>query len=122
MSFSARNVIAWVLQIVLALAFIKAGYDKFANLDRTVGFFSGMGLPGWMAHVIGGAEILGGIGLLIPATVRPAALGLVLVMAGALVMHATKIPGGIGGGGFALVLLVGLGVLLARRRPAPLAA
>ena len=119
MPASVRNVIAWGLQIVLAFFFIKAGYDKFANLDRTVGFFGGIGLPGWMVYVIGGAELLGGIGLLIPQTVRLAAIGLVLVMVGALVMHATAIPGGIGGGGLAAALLVGLVLVLLLRRRAP---
>lgn len=115
---SARPVIAWVLQLLLAVLFIKSGFDKLRHLEGTVQFFGGIGLPSWMAYVVGGAELLGGIGLLVPQTVRPAAIGLILLMVGALVMHATKIPGGIGGGGFALVLLVGLAAVLVLRRPA----
>ena len=48
---------------------------------------------------------------------RPAALGLVLVMLGALFMHATKIPGGLAGGGFAAAMLALLLVVLWLRRP-----
>ena len=117
-----RNVIAWVLQLILAVLFIKSGFDKLSHFDGTAKFFGGIGLPGWMAYVIGGAELLGGIGLLVPRTVRPAAIGLLLVMVGALVMHATKIPGGIGGGGFALALLVGLVAVLLLRWPGRLLA
>lgn len=43
-----------------------------------------------MAYVVAGAELLDGIGLLIPRFVR---------------MHATKIPGGLAGGVPAIVLL-----------------
>ena len=118
MSLSARNVIAWILQILLAILFIKSGFGKLSNLPGTMKFFNGMGLPGWMAYVIGGAELLGGIGLLIPQTVRAAAMGLILVMIGALVMHTTKIPGGIGGVAFAGALLLGLLIVLWLRWPA----
>ncbi|WP_426061716.1 DoxX family protein [Hymenobacter sp. B1770] len=117
MSTSVRNVIAWILQIILAILFIKSGFDKLSNLPQTVGFFGSMGLPGWMAYLVGGGELLGGIGLLIPQTVRLAASGLIIIMIGALVMHATKIPGGLAGGAFAGALLLGLIIVLLLRRP-----
>ena len=75
------------------------------------------GLPGFLAYVVAGAEVLGGIGLLIPRFVRPAALGLMIIMIGAVVMHATKIPGGLGGGVPAIVLLVLLAVVFWLRKP-----
>lgn len=114
-----RDIVAWVLQGLLAIVFIKSGYSKLTNLAGTTQMFSGMGLPGWMGGFIGGAEILGAIGLLVPRTVRLATLGLILIMVGALVMHATKIPGGIGGGAFAAALLGLLVVVLVLRRSGP---
>lgn len=119
MSASARNIVAWVLQVLLGLAFIASGVKKFTDLPGTVGMFSSMGLPGALAYVIASAEVLGGVGLLIPRFVRPAALGLVIVMIGAVVMHATKIPGGLAKGVPAIVLLVLLVVVLLLRRPVP---
>ena len=80
--------------------------------------FGGLGLPAVLGTVVGAAELLGGIGLLIPRTVRPAAIGLIIIMIGALVMHATKIPGGIAGGVFAGALLLSLIVVALLRRPA----
>lgn len=118
MSPSVRNIIAWILQVILAILFIKAGFDKLSNLDGTTKMFVGLGLPSVLAVVVGGAELLGGIGLLIPRTVRPAAIGLIIIMIGAVVMHATKIPGGIAGGAFAGALLLALVVVLLLRRPA----
>lgn len=88
------------------------------HLDSTMGIFGSLGLPGWFGGFIGGAELLGGIGLLIPRLVRPAALGLIVIMLGAVFMHATKIPGGLDNGVPALVSLALLVVLLAlRSRP-----
>ena len=122
MSPSVRNIIAWILQALLAAAFIFSGFNKLKELDGTMKMFGSMGMPEWFGALIGGAELLGGIGLLIPRTVRLAALGLIVIMAGAVFMHATKIPGGIAKGMPALVLLVLLVVVYLLRRPtAPLA-
>ena len=122
MSPSVRHVIAWVLQAALALLFIKAGFDKLSNLDGTMKMFGSMGLPGWFTYLIGGAELLGGIGLLVPRTVRMAAQGLLVIMAGTVIMHATVLPGGMAKGGPALVFLLLLVALFRLRRPVPLVA
>ncbi|GAB3295039.1 DoxX family protein [Hymenobacter humi] len=118
MSPSVRNIIAWILQVLIALAFINAGFQKLSHAPETVTMFMGLGLPRWSAYLVGAAELLGGLGLLWPRTVRLAAAGLIVIMLGAIVLHATKIPGGIGGGAFAIALLVGLLVILALRWPA----
>jgi putative oxidoreductase len=119
MSPSVRNIIAWILQALLAAMFIFGGAQKLMHLDDTMKMFGGLGLPGWFGGFIGLAELLGGIGLLVPRTVRPAALGLLIIMIGAVFMHATKIPGGIAKGMPALVAVVLLAVVLVlRSRPA----
>lgn len=123
MSPSVRNIIAWILQVLLAGMFIFSGFNKLKELDGTMKMFGSMGMPEWFGALIGGAELLGGIGLLIPRTVRLAAVGLIIIMAGAVFMHATKIPGGIAKGVPALVLLVLLVVVYLLRRPStPLSA
>ncbi|WP_375417173.1 DoxX family protein [uncultured Hymenobacter sp.] len=122
MTSSARNIAAWVLQGLLGLAFIASGAKKFTDLSGTLTMFSSLGLPAILAYLIAGGEVLGGIGLLVPRFTRPAALGLAVIMIGALVMHATKIPGGLANGVPALVLLVLLGIVLWLRRPAPASA
>lgn len=117
MSPSVRNIIAWILQVLLAAAVIMSGFNKLSHGPDTVKMFGSMGFPGWFAYLIGGAELLGGAGLLVPRTVRPAALGLIIIMIGAVVLHATKIPGGIAKGAPALVLLVLLAVVFLLPRP-----
>ncbi|WP_223649224.1 DoxX family protein [Hymenobacter psoromatis] len=119
MTASTRNIIAWILQALLAFAFTASGINKFLHLPATTSMFEGLGMPAWFTHFIASAEVLGGIGLLVLRFVRPAALGLIFIMLGAVFMHATRIPGGIAKGVPALVLLVLLFVLLLLRRPTP---
>ncbi len=115
MSPSVRNAIAWILQVLLAAMFIFSGGHKLMDLPSTMKMFGGLDLLGWFAGLIGGAEVVGGIGLLVPRTVRLAALGLVIIMLGAVFMHTTKIPGGLAKGGPAIALLVLLLVVLLLR-------
>ena len=117
---AVRNVISWILQVLLGLAFIFSGGNKFLHLADTVGMFSKLGLPVVVTYLVAGGEVLGGIGLMVPRFVRPAAVGLIIIMIGAAFMHATKIPGGLLPNGLpALGLLLGLVVILLLRRPAP---
>jgi putative oxidoreductase len=116
---AARNIISWVLQVLIGLAFIFSGANKFLHLADTVGMFSKLGLPAALTYLVAGGEVLGGIGLLLPRFVRPAAAGLIIIMIGAAFMHATRIPGGLVPNGFpALGLLLGLIIILVLRRPA----
>ena len=115
MSPSARNIIAWILQALLAAMFIFSGGHKLLDLAGTASMFGSMGMPGWLGGFIGIAELLGGIGLLVPRTVRPAAMGLIIIMVGAVFMHATKIPGGLAKSGPAIVSLLLLVTVLALR-------
>ncbi len=117
---TARIIISWVLQVLIGLAFLFSGGNKFLHLDDTVGMFSKLGLPIAVAYLVAGGELLGGIGLLVPRFVRPAAAGLIIIMLGAAFMHATRIPGGLLPKGMAaLGLLLGLVLILLLRRPAP---
>lgn len=124
MSPSVRNAVAWILQALLAAAFIGFGGFGLLHAAENVPQMASMGLPGWFAYLISGAELLGGIGLLLlPRTVRPAALGLIVIMMGAVYLHATKIPGGLAKGVPAMVLLMLLLVVfMLRRRQAGLVA
>lgn len=117
---AARNIISWILQVLIGLAFIFSGGNKFLHLADTVGMFGKLGLPAVVAYLVAGGEVLGGIGLLVPRFVRPAAAGLIIIMLGAAFMHATRIPGGLLPNGLpALGLLLGLVIILLLRRPAP---
>lgn len=94
------SVVAWILQIVLALAFLGAGVTK---LVRPKPALVGAGMA-WVddfsdstVKTIGALEVLGAVGLVLPAVtgvatwlVPVAAIGLVLTMAGAVVVHVRR--------------------------------
>jgi uncharacterized membrane protein YphA (DoxX/SURF4 family) len=94
------NTILWIVQALLALLFLFAGSMK---LILPIEAMAGpVGLPGPFLRFIGVAEVLGGIGLILPwlLNIRPlltplAAAGLVIIMGGATVV--TVLGGAIAG-------------------------
>lgn len=82
-----KNIGAWVLQIVVAGLFMMMAVPKLMSSADTVANFERWGLPGKIYLVIGAFEMLGAIGLLIPKTTALAAVGLVMIMMGALYTH-----------------------------------
>ncbi len=61
-----RNVFAWVLSILLALAFLFAGLPKLLAVTAWIEKFSHWGYPRWSLPLIGLLEVGGAILLLIP--------------------------------------------------------
>lgn len=79
------NIVSWVLVVLLAAFFILASLGKLTG--AAVPMFEKWGYPAWFATFIGIAELLGGIGLLIPKTTKFAILGLTGIMIGAAYTH-----------------------------------
>jgi hypothetical protein len=84
------NIVLWILQGLVAALFLFAGAMKFVmpieEMTKQIAF------PGWFLHFIGAAEILGGLGLILPGMFKIrlgltplAAAGLVVIMIGATV-------------------------------------
>lgn len=84
-----KNVISWIFQVMVAGLFIMMALPKLMGDPETVANFTRWGMPDKIYLVIGFFEILGAIGLLIPRTTAAAALGLILIMVGALFTHLT---------------------------------
>ena len=120
------NVALWIVQVLLAAEFLFSGGMKFVTPIEEM--TKQMALPGWFLHFIGAAEVLGGLGLILPGLSHKntgltplAAAGLVVIMIGACVITLM-----IGGGIMVLIPLL-TGILAAfvaygRWRLAPLAA
>lgn len=94
------NIVLWVIAGVLALAFLAAGAMKLTQPRQKL-VASGMGwaedFSDGTVKLIGGLEVLGALGLILPALTKLApvlvplaAVGLVLVMIGAAVTHARR--------------------------------
>ncbi len=78
----------WMLQGLLTLLFLSAGVGKFVMTAEEMA--GPVAFPLWFLRFIGGAEVVGGLGLVLPAATgikpdltRLAALGLTVVMIGA---------------------------------------
>ena len=93
------NIALWIVQILLALAFLAAGIMKvsqpLATLEKNMGWVRSVGTGG--VRAIGTVEILGAIGFILPAVfhvltwlVPVAAIGFVLTMIGALILHVRR--------------------------------
>jgi uncharacterized membrane protein len=114
------NVVLWIAQAILALAFVGAGYDQAVLYDdagRRMAWVAAMSRR--EAAVIGSLEILGAIGLIVPAwtgvllwLTPTAALALAVLMGAAVTFHVRRheIPQLAFSGTFGLVAaLVALG-------------
>jgi uncharacterized membrane protein YphA (DoxX/SURF4 family) len=94
------NLTLWIIAIVLAVAFVGSGLLKLVRTkDQLVssGFGWAEDYSPSTIRLIGVAEILGAIGLIVPALVHIApilvplaALGLAVVMIGAAAVHARR--------------------------------
>jgi len=90
------NVFLWIVAGLLALAFLGAGAMKLSQprekLAASMGWVNDFSAP--MVKTIGALEVLGALGLILPAVtgIAPiltplAAVGLLLIMIGAIVTH-----------------------------------
>lgn len=93
------HLLLWVVQILLGLAFASAGWMKttqpIADLAAAMGWPGEM--PAGLVRFIGVSELLGGIGLILPAATRIlpwltplAGVGLSIVMLLAALFHVTR--------------------------------
>ena len=90
------NVVLWIIQGLLALLFLFAGGVKLILPIAAIA--KQVALPGWFLRFIGVAEVLGGIGLILPGVTRIktgltplAASGLVIIMIGATSVTVAKL-------------------------------
>lgn len=84
-----RLVAIWTLTAIIGLFFVLVGFSKLAGSSGNDWALrlSHWGYPAVSRYVIGGIEILAGLGLLVPPLKRWAAVSLMAVMAGALLTH-----------------------------------
>jgi uncharacterized membrane protein YphA (DoxX/SURF4 family) len=78
------NRVLWVVQILVGLDFIFGAYMKLSGMPHMVEMFDKIGAGQWLRYFVGFCELAGGIGLMIPAIASLAAIGLALLMVGAL--------------------------------------
>ena len=87
------NILLWVLQVLLALAFFAHGW-MFLFPPPEVAVLMNASLPRWLQVFLGVAEVLAAIGLTLPGVTRiqpwlvpAAAFGIMTVLGSATVYH-----------------------------------
>ena len=95
----ALQIILWIAQVLLAAMFLMAGISKtFQPIDQLSQMLPWASqVPVGLVRFIGVSELLGGLGLVLPALLRIqprltvlAAIGLAAVMVFAALFHATR--------------------------------
>lgn len=100
-----------LMRIALGLTFFIHGYVKFRDgIENVSGFFSSLGLPGFMAYVVAIVELVGGIAMILGLGTRIVGALFALVMLTA-ILTAKRSAGFVGGYEFEMMLLAG-GVLM----------
>jgi hypothetical protein len=99
------NVVIWIIQVLLALLFLFAGVTKLILPIEEM--TKQIAMPGMFLRFLGVAEVLGGLGLILPGLFRIktwltplAAIGLMIIVIGATVLTLKM-----GGGAMALTPL-----------------
>ena len=90
------NVVLWILQVLLAAAFFAHGWMMLAPPPEIAAQMNAM-LPRWFSLFIGVSEVLAAIGLTLPGVTRIypwlvtwAAVGIMIVMVSATVLHVAR--------------------------------
>lgn len=81
------NIALWVLQALLAAAFLMAGASKLAGVKMVVDEFETIGLGQWFRYLTGILEIAAAVLLVIPRFSSLGAVLLIPIMIGATFVH-----------------------------------
>jgi uncharacterized membrane protein YphA (DoxX/SURF4 family) len=115
------NIVLWILQVLLALAFLAHGW-MFLFPPPEIAVLMDASLPRWFQLFLGVAEVAAGIGLVLPGVTRIlpqlvawAADGIVIVMVSATIWHFVR---GEISSGFITMVLLAMAVFVAYQRHA----
>jgi putative oxidoreductase len=85
MKMNKLGLTTFLLRIVLGISFFVHGLVKFqGGIGNIVGWFESIGIPGFLAYVVGAVELAGGIALILGLGTRVVSALLTLVMVGAI--------------------------------------
>ena len=89
----AKNIALWMLQVLVAFAFLGAGFGKLSGQPMMVEMFDKLGLGQWFRYLTGAIEVGSAILLLVPQLTFVGAGLLVCTMTGAVAAHLLKLGG-----------------------------
>lgn len=75
---------ALILRVTLGVIFFIHGLVKFQDgIENTAGWFTSIGLPGFLAYAVAGIELVGGLALIIGIGTRIVSSLIAIIMIGA---------------------------------------
>ena len=89
----AKSIALWILQVIVAFAFLGAGFGKLSGQPMMVEMFDKLGLGQWFRYVTGAIELGSAILLLVPRLTFVGAGLLICTMTGAVAAHLLKLGG-----------------------------
>ena len=108
-----KTIALWLVQALMALVMVGPGVQKFTG-PTWQRMFRVWGSPEHLYLLIGGIEVMAGLGLLVPKIATPSAVILMIVMIGAAITRMLHGASGVG----ELVFCTLLGIIAYARRPA----
>src|SRR5580704_3535577 len=87
----ALNITLWMLQALVALAFVAAAAGKLLGSVDMIALFDAIGVGQWFRYVTGLLELLGALLLIVPGRAAFGSVLLAAVMVGAVVAHLTAL-------------------------------
>ena len=105
--------VIWVAMAIVSLVMLMGGIMKLTGNPMATASFTVLGLPSAFALIIGLCEIAGAVGIWLKKTSLLAAIGISLIMLGAIYYHVMHTP--LAEGIPAFVVLVCCGLIISRK-------
>jgi uncharacterized membrane protein YphA (DoxX/SURF4 family) len=99
-----RTIVAWVLRIILGLAFLLIGITKLTGTLHSIDYFEAIGWGQWFRYLTGCLDVAGAALLFVPRFTFYGALVLISSVGTATVLSVTVLRGNPFWGGLAMVL------------------
>lgn len=92
------NVVTTLMRVVLGILFLAHGIAKLQmGLGNVAGWFESIHIPGFLAYIVGFAELIGGALLIVGLFTRYVSVLLIVILLGAI--FTAKLPAGLLGNG-----------------------
>ncbi len=83
-----KNILLLVVRIIVGGMFVFAGVMKLLDMPNTIAMMATMGLRSTVVWMVAVGEVLAGLGVLLGVYTKLAALGVVIIMGGAVYLTA----------------------------------
>ena len=118
MTTKVKNIIAWILSVLLALGFIMSGATKLLGVEMQIKNLESWGYPLWFRFPIGLTEIAFAIALLIPGFRKITIYGIFIWTIAAVITHLQAGQASMIGAAILFSVIVGVILLLIKEKTA----